>query len=451
MTTQNEGGPLTQLHEPLSQVQSPTDLPTSLREEPQSTKASFLAPLRLANFRKLIAGQTVSRLGDGFYFVAIPWLVLRNTSSPIALSVVLGVSAGALGASTLAGGVLADRYGPRALMLGADIARLVIISALAFLTLFGAVPLWAVLALTGLLGLATGLFYPASSAMTPHLVETDDLQAAISLSQTTVQVSNFIGPGIAGAVLAATRLAFGFVIDAASFAVSVISLVAIRMPARGASDRAVTTVQGKSREGGIAALGEALRFLRTKPFLLTVIALSLLTNFAVNGLFEVGIPLLLKQWIGISAGPRAQGFVVGGFGLGSIVGALIAGFAGRLRHKTIVAIGLLLPSAALLGWIPLTHDVYLATGIFATIGVLVGCSNVFWLTLAQRGVPMDMLGRVMSIVLIGSFVGQPLSIFAYGAFASIVPDVSILFFAGSALFGVATLIALTQKVMWLAD
>lgn len=451
METRDEGATLTQAHEQYRQMEADAKPAPSLPQEPQPGKSSFLAPLRLANFRKLVAGQTVSRLGDAFYFLAIPWLVLNSTSSPIALAVVLGVSSATLGISTLAGGVLADRHGPRALMLSSDIARLLIITVMAAWALLGAIPFWALVVLTGLLGLATGLFYPASSAMPPYLVQASDLQAANSFSQITLQVSNFIGPGLAGAVLGATHLAFGFVVDAATFVVSVISLIAIRMPSKGVSTSTSTTPSAPAPSaihGGISALGEAFRFLGSTPFLLTMVLLSLMTNFAANGLFEVGLPLLLKQWVGLTDGPRAQGFILGGYGFGAIAGALVAGFAGHLRHTSLVAILLLLPAAVLLGWVPFTHDVYLATGLFVAFGVLIGCINVVWITLIQRGIPKHMLGRVMSLALLGSFIGSPLSIFAYGALATIVPNVSLLFLAGSALFGIAGIIALTQKVMW---
>ncbi len=453
---ENDIGTIAQTYESPDQVEAPTQPSTTHSGESPSGKTSFLAPLRLANFRKLVAGQTVSRLGDAFYFVALPWLVLRSTSSPIYLSVVLGVAAATLGISTLFGGVLADRYGPRALMLGADIARFIIIATMAGWALFSTMPLWAVITLAGLLGIATGLFYPASSAMTPHLVQADDLQAANSFNQITMQASNFIGPGIAGAVLGATQLAFGFVLDAASFAVSVISLLAIRMPPPSTTTTSISDSvaaptsplaqpQDKPRDSGLAALGEALRFVRVRPFLFTAMGLTLLTNFAVNGLFEVGLPLLLKHWVGLVEGPRALGFIIGGFGLGSIVGAVIAGVSGRLPHKALLSVLMLLPCAALFAWIPYTHDVYLATGVFAVTGLFIGYINVVWITLIQRGIPMDMLGRVMSLALLGSFVGTPLSIFAYGALATVVPDISLLFLAGAALFGLAGLFALSQK------
>lgn len=413
-------------------------------------RGGFLAPLRLANFRMLVAGQTISRLGDQFYFVAIPWLVLRVSDSPASLALVSGALAAALGIFTLVGGVLADRYGPRALMLGSDVARLLVIGVLAALALVSTPPLWLLIALSALLGIGGGLFYPASAAMIPFLVHQDDLQAANSFDQIASQTGNFLGPGIAGAVLGATRLAFGFVIDAITFAVSVFSLVFIRVPKHGASHAEASGTAEKPK-GGMRALVEAFRFLYATPFLFTMVLLSLLANFAVNGLFEVALPLLLKQWVGIANGPQALGIVISGFGFGSVVGAVAAGVTGKLGHKSVIAVSCLLPVGVLVGISPFLGSALLLAASFAVIGILIGLGNVLFITLMQRFIPMEMMGRMMSIMFLGSFVGTPLSIAAYGVAASFVPNISWLFVAGGALFAVAGVIALTRKVIWVTE
>lgn len=420
------------------------------------SKASggFFAPLRVANFRRLITGQAASRLGDQFYFVALPWLVLRISDTAHAaasLALVSGVSAAMLGLFTLTGGVLADRYGPRALMLGSDVARLITVSVLAALALLSTPPLWVLILLAALLGIAGGLFYPASMAMVPLLVPGEDLQAGNSFEQLTLQVSNFVGPGVAGVVLGATRLALGFVIDAVSFVVSVVSLMLIRLPRRARDAQAATKPAEQKRGGGLRDLGEAFRFIRSSRFLFTLLGLSLLANFAANGLFEVALPLLLKQWVGLDGGPRALGLVVGGFGLGSVIGAVTAGAATKLRHKTIIAIMTLLPVAALIAGGPLLGGVLPLAGTYVAMGMLIALSNVLFITLIQQAIPMEMMGRVMSFVMLGSFVGTPLSIAAYGAAASVVPNVVWLFVAGGALFAVPGLLALTQKLFWQAE
>src|SRR5258707_6892635 len=224
-------------------------------------RGGFLTPLRRSSVRRLLAGQAVSRLGDHFYLVALPWLVLRVVDAPLAFSLVLGTSAVPLGASTLAGGVLADRYGPRNLMLGADVLRLAVVGVLAACVLVFVPPLWLLITLASLLGLGGGLFYPASAAMMPFLVPEEELQPANSLDQLKLQTSNFVGPSVAGALLALTQLALGFVIDALTFAVSVASLFAIPLPKR------TPGAPAAGRGGGLAALGEAFAFLRATPVL----------------------------------------------------------------------------------------------------------------------------------------------------------------------------------------
>jgi MFS family permease len=411
---------------------------------------AFFAPLRIANFRRLIAGQTISRLGDQFYFIAIPWLILRTTSDPLVLALVLGLSSLTLGVFTLVGGVLADRYGPRALMLGSDSARLVIMGILAGLAIFSTPPLWVIGLLSALLGMAGGLFYPASGAMTPHLVPTDDLQAANSFEQLTFQSSNFVGPGIAGVILSATRLTFGFVVDALSFVASVISLAFIRMPPRPRS--ATESLAGDSsaknhQQSGIAAFVDALRFLRGTPFLFMLFGLSFLGNFAVGGLFEVATPLLFKQRVGLVAGPEAFGLATAGFGLGSIVGAVAAGVASKIHHKAVISLFAIIPTVAFIILVPFIPGTLTAAALFAGVGVFLGISNVLLITVVQTLIPLPMMGRMMSLTMLGSLVGSPLSIFVYGVAATAVP-IPWLFVIGASLLGFGVTLGLLNKVTW---
>src|SRR5262249_41447135 len=160
-------------------------------------------------------------------------------------------------------------------------ARLLLMAALAALALLTTPPLWALVLLSALLGIGGGLFYPASSAMTPFLVSRDNLQAANSFEQLTFQTGNFAGPGLAGVVLGATRLAFGFVIDAISFVVSVLSLFFIRVAPRSAAADPGAKERPARPRGGLRDLAEAFRFLRRTPFLATLLSLSIVANFGV--------------------------------------------------------------------------------------------------------------------------------------------------------------------------
>ena len=441
VSPQSDGGASNKAETPL---ELPHDAPKTRRKG-----VTFFEPMRIANFRRLVAGQTISRLGDQFYFIAIPWLVLRANGTPIALSLVLGISSLTLGLCTLIGGVLADRYGPRRLMLGSDSARFVIMSVLAVLAILTNPPLWVIGALSALLGVAGGLFYPASGAMTPHLVPTENLQAANSFDQLTFQSSNFIGPGIAGVLLSATRLTFGFVVDAFSFLASVTSLLLIKMPGGGSSgSHAGGGTATTAEQSPVAAFGAALVFLRQTPFLTTLFLVSFLANFAVGGIFEIATPLLFKARVGVVAGPQAFGFAVAGFGLGSIAGAVAAGIAAKIRHKAVISLITIFPAVALTSTVPFTQGTFTIAVLFAGIGLFLGISNVLIITVVQTLIPLHMMGRMMSLVMLGSLVGTPISIFVYGAAASLLVPIPWLFVLGASLLGVAAAIALLQKATW---
>lgn len=431
-------------------ITGPQDART-VQQAPASSvsKHGLFTPLRIANFRRLFSGQLISRLGDNFYYVALPWLILRATSetqAPLALTFVLASYSVAMGAFTLAGGVLADRLGPRPLMLVTDTWRLLSVTALGVLTLTATPPLWLIAALAASLGVGSGLFYPASVAMIPHLVPEDDLQAANSFDQMGIQLSNLLGPSGAGFILAATRLALGFVIDAATFAVSVLTLSAIRMPAHSVEARSKNGYASAEKSAG--GLREVVHFLRGTPYMVLIVIVSLVLNFSVNGLIDVALPLLLRQHVGISAGPRAFGIIIGGFGLGSVIGAIVAGSASRIRRKTLVAVAALVPPGVLIGLIPVVGNSYAIAGLFCGAGLFISVGNVLIITVAQKLVPLHMMGRMMSVLMLGSFVGTPLSLVAYGFAATIVPSIGALFVIGASLFVAAALVALCNKQTW---
>src|SRR5262249_51210408 len=199
--------------------------------------------------------------------------------------------------------------------------------------------------------------------------------------------------------------------------------------------------------GGLRDLAEAFRFLRRTPFLATLLSLSIVANFGVTGMFEVATPLLLKGLVGVERGPQALGLVIGAFGLGSILGAVAAGPAGKVPHAPLVGVFLFLPIAGLMAWMPLVGGVTGLAGIFLVAGLLLGSSNVLFITVIQRFIPLDLMGRMMAFMLLGSFVGGPLSIFAYGAAATLVPEISWLFIGGGAIIALTAVVALPDRVI----
>ena len=157
---------------------------------------------RNRNFRLLWAGEGISLLGDQFYLIALPWLVLKLTGNAFAIGTVLALVAIPRAVFMLIGGALTDRLSPRVIMLCSNISRMVLVTALALLTMTGLIELWMLYTFALLFGLADAFFFPAQSAMIPRLLGADRLQTGNALIQGTAQLSVFLGPVLAGTLIA---------------------------------------------------------------------------------------------------------------------------------------------------------------------------------------------------------------------------------------------------------
>ena len=198
--------------------------------------ASSIAPpkpmqrvLQQRNFVLLWAGQSTSLLGDQFYLVAAPWLVLKITGDPLALGTVLAAGAIPRAAMMLIGGAVSDRFSARKIMLASDLIRLVLILGLLFLVFSGLIQLWMLYFLSVLFGIVSGFFIPASNSIIPGILPGEDLQAGNSIFQGSSQLVSFIGPALAGVVIGSFAgemrgIATAFGIDALTFVVSIATL-----------------------------------------------------------------------------------------------------------------------------------------------------------------------------------------------------------------------------------
>ena len=192
------------------------------------------------NFRLLWIGEGISVLGDHFYMIALPWLVLQLTGDSLAMGTVLALSAIPRALFMLVGGALTDRFSPRSLMLVSNAVRFMLVSLLTGLVFANQVEMWMLYTLAILFGVADAFFYPAQSSMAPQLVKKDHLQVANSLVQGTMMLTMLLGPALAGLLIAALGdghsesanmqgIAAAFGLDALTFLVSLITLVFIKI------------------------------------------------------------------------------------------------------------------------------------------------------------------------------------------------------------------------------
>lgn len=259
----------------------------------QKVNASPAHVLRNRNFRLLWIGEGISLLGDQFYMIALPWLVLSLIGNALAVGTVLATAGIPRALFVLVGGALTDRFTPRKLMISSNLARMILTGLLATLILTNLIQLWMLYALALLFGLADAFFFPAQTSIVPQLVDKDQLQAGNAMIQGTAHLSLFIGPVLAGAAISwldgsanhsTSGMALAFALDLLSFIASVTMLSLMRI------ENANTRVE-KAKGGVFASIREGLLYVWNDATLKIVFPITMGLNVLINGPFAVGVPV----------------------------------------------------------------------------------------------------------------------------------------------------------------
>ncbi|MGH2735840.1 MAG: MFS transporter [Actinomycetota bacterium] len=353
-----------------------------------SVRNRILAPLALRDFRLLWVALTISLLGDGLYFVALPWQVYELRNTPSALSMVGLAWTVPLVLFLLFGGVLSDRFDRRRIMIAADVLRAAAIGALGVLSVAGELRLWHVLVLVAFYGAGEALFMPAFSAIVPELVADDLLVEANSLQRVMTPLSlRFVGPALGGIVVATLGPGQAFLVDAASFVLSAVVVSRLEPRPRQRSSRSVAAV--------FADIGEGLTYVRRRPWLWATMIAGGLAMFVFWGPYEVLVPYLVRNQYGGS--PGDYGVILAAGGVGSIAASLFMARRGLpRRHITFMYVAWALSFAAV-GVYGVASDVRVAVLASFAVGFLVAAGMIVWSTLQQRLVPTALLGRVSSL------------------------------------------------------
>jgi MFS family permease len=353
---------------------------------------TFSSLRRHHNYRLFFTGQVFSLAGSWMQNVALAWLVISLSRSPLAVGLLLFCRFVPYTLFGLFAGSVVDRFETRLLVVWTQAAAMLVSAALAFVTLSGTATLPIVYLLATLGGIAFVLDGPGRQSLTFEMVGPRELPNAVALNSGLVNASRIIGPAIAGVIIAVAGVGLCFVVNTISFLAVLAALVAMRTtelyPV--ASDRTVTLLKG-TREGLAFAWHD-----RQVRVVLVVMTCVGLVGFNFNTL----VPLLVSDTLHVDA--RAFGLLSAAFGLGAFCGAIATASFKRATFKAFV-LGTAGFSTLLIALAPV-HQAWLAgvllVGIGASFTLFAANANA----LVQLAAPDHLRGRLVALYLF-SFVG----------------------------------------------
>ena len=398
-------------------------------------KGSFWQLLRMRNFRLLWGAGALSAIGDQFDLIAFPWLVLLITGDPLAVGAVIAVSGVPTVFFMLLGGTLVDRFSPRSMMQVSNILRVALSVSLATLILTGLTELWLIYLFALLKGISDSFYYPAQLAIVPSIVPTERLRQSNAVIQTTAELGGFVGPMLAGGLIAffgnggepatavaslagrvdmagagMTGIGLAFAVVGIVIFVSSLLLVLMRLdrPNRESADRTTKDV------GILKSIGEGIRFVRADAAMFTMFLLIVGIELMVEGPVIVGLPILANTKL--AEGALALGVVLSAFAGGALSGAILAGTlpAPKRRFGPILVV-LFALSGLLLMPFGFLNSMWIAAVLALVIGVAEGYAGIMFMSWLQARTPQRMMGRVMSLLMISAVGLSPISYAVSGA------------------------------------
>jgi MFS family permease len=355
--------------------------------------------LSVPNYRRYFAGQIVSVSGNWMQMVAEIWLVLSLTGSGIAVGVTTALQFLPILLFGAWGGVLADRFSKRRLLIVTQTLMALPALALLAVTVGGVVAPWMVFALVFVRGTINAVDNPARQSFAIEMVGADRLVNAVSLNSVIINSARLLGPVLAGLLIATAGVEPCFALNALSFAAMVLALRRME-PAQ------LNTPPRAERQRGAVRAG--LRYVRATPELAVPLALmALVGTLGLN--FQVILPLLAR--FSFAGGPSTYATLVSAMGVGSVIGALLTGARGRTDGHLIAGAALAFGMLALLA--ALMPSLALEVPVLALLGASAVTFAASINSSLQLSVEPQMRGRVMalySVVFLGSTpIGGPLA------------------------------------------
>jgi MFS family permease len=341
------------------------------------------AALSVPNYRLYFYGQATSLAGTWMQMTAQAWLVLTLTHSSTALGFIIALQTLPVLLLGPYGGVIADRVNKRRMMLALQTAMGVQALTLGLLTVTGEVQYWQIGILAALLGLNNAFENPARQSFMLEMVGPEHLRNAVTLNSVMANTARVIGPAIAGILIATVGIGVCFLLNAASFAAVLASLLAMD---RSALNPTSLTPRGRGQ------LREGLRYVRGTPEL-AVPLLMMAVAGCLTYEFQVTLPVMASR--GLHVGSAGFGFMTAAMGVGAVLGGLVVAARGKIGVRLLVisatGFGIAMTLATLAPSLPL-ELIALAFVGWGSISFMSIANSTLQLTAAP-----EMRGRVMSL------------------------------------------------------
>ncbi|MGG7463882.1 MFS transporter [Plantibacter sp. YIM 135347] len=354
--------------------------------------------LRVPNFRLFTIGHIVATTAIGMQRIAQDWLVLELSGSVAAVGVTVAMQFAPMLVFGLLGGVLADRYPKRILLMITQSLAAALAVVLSVLALTGAVQVWHIYVIAFLLGLVTVVDTPARQSFVSELVGPHRLPNAISINSAVFQLGQLVGPAVGGLMITAIGSGWSFAINAVACCGVVLTLSLMNV-------KALMPTKPMPRAKG--QMAEGVRYAVRKPAILwTVVMLAFVSVFALN------MPVLLAAYASqvFDIGPGGYGLLNALVAAGALTGALASTRRGGVDLRIVIG------TAAAIGVLQATTGLMPSLFLFCALLVGGGVATLLFITAANSLVQLSanagIRGRVMALYVLvllgGQAIGGPL-------------------------------------------
>jgi MFS family permease len=355
-----------------------------------------------------MAGETISMIGTWMQQMAQGWVVSGLTMSAFTLGLVTFASSLPMLALSMRGGVVADRFDKRVILIVTQIVQALLACAIGWLVARGEIQVMHIVIAGMCLGISTAFEMPAASALVPELVGREHLSAAIAVDRSLFHATRLAGPAVGGWLIARMGTASAFYANAASFGALILALLTLHPRKRG------TDAEEAERQTGMK---EGIAYVRGDRPTLAMLALLASSTICISPFFMIMMPLYSRHVLHIPA--NQHGILMASSGIGAFIGSL---WLLRIPRESRAAWMRAALAAIVLAMLGLAAAHRIAEAMAAMIVLTLGTSTIFGLanTVLQERAPDPIRGRVSAIAGMSFFGVLPFAGLAVTRFADAV-------------------------------